>query len=244
MKPKRPGRSRIRLWQENRRLRQRVAELEKMLGLEDNKDKRADQHFSELNAAYLLYNKNRSYFSYLFSQLKRTTLWTRTDHIIKYSRFYLFLTRSFKTFMTVTLWLQTSAAFIILATAAVTVIPVFVVLSTAALITTWLYRRRFNRLLTEAIGDRAVTVFIVTNEKNFSEDTYFRELVARTAQKKEEVVFVVSPFFWSMRGLGGRGMYTCARQEGDNVWLLRNYYFFYFKRTILSRLADRTTYVY
>ncbi|NLK39222.1 MAG: hypothetical protein GX303_03090 [Clostridiales bacterium] len=244
MKPKKSDISHARLWQENRRLRRRVAELEKKLGInQENEDSRADEHFNELTAAYLLY-RNQNYFSYLFSQIKRTTLWTRTDRIIKYSRFYLFLSRTFKTFMTITLWLQTSAAFLIIATGAVTVIPIIAILSAIALITTWIYRRRSNRRLVREIGNREVTVFIVTNEKNFNEGTYFRKLVAHTSQDGERIVFVVSPYFWSLRGLGGRGIFACARRESDNVWLLRNYYYFFFKRTILSRLSDRTTYVY
>lgn len=247
MKPKNksePSRTKLRL--ENLKLRRRVAELEDKLGIELKKESegsKADERFNELTGTYLSY-KNRSYFSYIISQIKRTTLWNKTDRVVKYSRFYLFLSRTFKTFMAVTVWLQTSAAFLIVATAAVTLLPILFVLSTVALIFTLIYRNKYNRLLASEISERTITVFVATNDKIFKDGSYFKKMVSETAERDDRIVFVVTPYFWSLRGLGGRGVFACARQESENVWLLRNYYYFFFKRTALARYNSKTTYVY
>lgn len=231
---------------ENRRLRRRVTELEDKLGIDSETESeggKANAFFTEMTNACALY-KNRNYFSYLTTQLKRTALWSKTGRVVKYSKFYLFLSRSFKTFIAITTWLQTSAAFIIVATASITVLPILFVLSSVVLISTFIYRNKYNRLLSDEIGGRTVAVYIAVNQRCFEENSCFLHTVRETAKDQKKIVFVVTPYFWSLRGLGGRGAFACARKEGENIWLVRNYYFFFFRRTVLKKLYDRIIYIY
>ena len=104
-------------------------------------------------------------------------------------------------------------------------------MSALTLVLTLLLRNRNAvRLLREA---KEEVVFLIVDQKDDFDSMALAEEVAR---HPEESVLIVSPFLLSRRGVGEESrMFVCYRKESENVYILRNYFFFYFRRRLLKK---------
>ncbi len=201
-----------RLKKENHELKK---ELHKLKRHRDFKDKDND------NKSYAA----DSYFAFLFAKLKQKK---HFPIFKKYFKGSLWLTRIFKWGVLLYQYLQ-AGAFVILYTAAfILVIPIILAVSLVMLITALVLRDKNTKLLFDEIKNDVV--FIIFKSKgNFDKDKFFDI----AAMQGEKTVFLVSPFFFSKKGIGtNEKMYVCHRKESENVFILRSYFFFYFRRRL------------
>lgn len=206
-----------RLRKENRALKKKLYKLEKANFSDTEASKnRADCY------------KAQNYFSFLFSRLRAKDFY---DKAAKYFRNSLWITRIFRWGVLLYQYLQ-AGAFVLLYTAAfILIIPILLAVSALTLVLTLLLRNRNAvRLLREA---KEEVVFLIVDQKDDFDSMALAEEVAR---HPEESVLIVSPFFLSRRGVGEESrMFVCYRKESENVYILRNYFFFYFRRRLLKK---------
>lgn len=166
-----------------------------------------------------------NYFSYLLAKIKQKKFFPTFE---KYFRNSLWVTRIFRLGVLLYQYIQ-AGAFVILYTAAfILVIPIILAAAALTLIIALILRNKNAKLLFGEIKNDVVFL-IATDKDNFS-----RMTLRQMAEKHEGAsVLIVSPFFLNKSGIGeDERMYVCFRKEEDNVFILRNYFFFYFRRRL------------
>lgn len=108
---------------------------------------------------------------------------------------------------------------------------------------------RMNRRLAEALTDKQVRVLIPGRSVRLANSihgdaSFFVRQAREMAASPDEAVLVVSPYLLSSKGLGGKGAFFTARDEGGGVYLLRRHYYFILRRRVLEKIADGYTVVY
>ena len=62
---------------------------------------------------------------------------------------------------------------------------------------------------------------------------------------KNGAVFIVSPYLFSARGVGGKGAYSSLRYEGNGVYIIRRRTYFRLRRKLPQLFSLRgTTFIY
>lgn len=166
-----------------------------------------------------------NYFSYLLAKIRRKKFFPTFE---KYFRNSLWVTRIFRWGVLLYQYIQ-AGAFVLLYTAAfILIIPIILAAAALTLIIALILRDKNTKLLFSEIKDDIVFLIPTDKEK-------FNRVALRQFAKEHEdaTVLVVSPFFLNKTGIGeNERMYVCFRKEYDNVFILRNYFFFYFRRRL------------
>lgn len=203
-----------RLRKENRELKKKLYKLEKASQAE------ADAPKSNADCY-----KARNYFSFLFSRLRAKNFY---DKAAKYFRNSLWITRIFRWGLRLYQYLQAGAFVLVYTALFILIIPILLVVSAITLVLALLLRNRGAiRLLREARQD---TVFLIVDQK----EAFLPEVLADAAARyPDSTVLIVSPYFLGKRGIGeNEDMFVCYRKEAENIFILRNYFFFYFRRRL------------
>ena len=136
------------------------------------------------------------------------------------------------------------SAFTAMAVLSAVVIP-FLLMGTAILTAAAAFRsHRMNIRLKKALTGKRIRILIPPGKSAFSENAFFIRNAREMAQHGEVAVIAVSPYLLSTKGLGGRGAYSNARQEADNLFIVRRHYFFTLRRRVLDTLDGDITIVY
>jgi hypothetical protein len=176
-------------------------------------------------------NRNfKTYFAYVLSSIKRSSPWQIFSSISEYSRKYFLLARICRYAIYIWRIIDTSAAILLFVLVASVVLPLILLSAIIVLFVALVLRRRANRCLCRELG-QSVTLFYAGRGQLGSEG-FFSGVVKEAAQKGS--VIVVSPHFFSPRGMSSNGFYVCARSEGGGVWIVRRHYLYYLMRTLLS----------
>ncbi len=167
----------------------------------------------------------RNYFSYLFAKIKQKKFFPTFQ---KYFKNSLWITRIFRWGVLIYQYLQ-AGAFVLLYTAAfILIIPIILAAALLTLIVALILRDKNTKLLFEQIKNDVV--FVIPKDKESFDKV---KLCSIAAEQDCKSVLVVSPFFLDRCGVGNNEqMYVCFRKEYDNVFILRNYFFFYFRRRL------------
>ena len=202
-----------RLRKENRKLKKRVALLEKENRISPDSEPSASSYSAS------------NYFAYLFSRIREKSFYAAIQKYLKPS---LWVSRIFLWGLTAYKYVQ-AGAFVLLYTAAfILIIPVLLVITALTLITTLVLRNRNARKLLASLGDDVV--FIIPDGKDGFDGDFIRK---KCEEYPMATVLIVSPFFLGKTGIyNGQKMYVCYRKERENVFILRNYFFFYFRKKL------------
>lgn len=206
-----------RLRKENRELKKKLYKLEK-----------ASQTDFEPPKSNTDCYKAHNYFAFLLSRLRAKDFYAPVQKAARYFRNSLWITRIFRWGVLLYQYLQ-AGAFVLLYTAAfILIIPILLAFSLLTLVLALLLRNRNAvHLLHEARQD---VVFLVVDQK---ESFDAMALAEESARHPDSTVLIVSPFFFSKRGIGETEKpFVCYRKEAENIYILRNYFFFYFRRRL------------
>lgn len=206
-----------RLRKENRELKKKLYKLEK-----------ASQTDAELTQSNTDCYKAHNYFAFLLSRLRAKDFYAPVQKAAKYFRNSLWITRIFRWGVLLYQYLQ-AGAFVLLYTAAfILIIPILLAVSALTLVLTLLLRSRNAVLLLREL--RQDVVFLIVDQKEGFDGMALAEEAARYP---DSTVLIVSPFFLGKRGVGEtEKMFVCYRKEAENIYILRNYFFFYFRRRL------------
>ena len=217
--------------EELRRLRKENRELKKRL---HTLEKEAKDYLPAPEGNGSCYNAN-NYFAYLFARIKEKSFYASVRKYLKPS---LWVTRIFRWLLILYKYIQ-AGAFVILYTAAfILIIPILLVTTAITLITTLVLRKRNADSLLEKL--KKDVVFIIPDGK----DGFDREnIIKRCGEHSGKSVLIISPFFLEKTGIcdSKEKMYVCYRKECDDTFILRNYFFFYFRKRLQKTYRHNVT---
>ncbi len=104
--------------------------------------------------------------------------------------------------------------------------------------------KRQNRRLRQALDGKHIRVLIPARVTDPLRHIFFMENARAMATDENTAVLIVSPYSFSSRGINGRGAYLTARQEGENLYLVRRYYYFTLRRRVLDIIDPDMTVMY
>lgn len=179
---------------------------------------------------------SRYYSRYLIRLLKSTSYWSIYSRFLTYFRRYRFLSTAFRILTLIITWIETGAVFFFSISALVIILPVSLMLSMLTLMLALLRGRSANgKFASVTRGKKVYVLFGSRGQMKKDSSGFLRENAKALASDDGTICLVVSPFFFSEKGLGGKGAYVTGRCEGNNVYLLRKNYFFLLRRAVLSK---------
>ena len=231
--------------QENAQLKKRVKELEAELlrlrsdmGMGKGGDENTKRWWIEGRKEILMSSK--SYPSYLRSLVKSTSLWAFVKRGMSHIRRFRILSGILRAVTRIVIWAESGVAFIAWFSAMVVILPVFGLLSLISLFVALFRSRNANRYFEEALQGKKVYILFAAKKQlsaGGKKIRFFEGNVRDLASGENAVCFVVSPYSFRRKGLGGSDAYVTARHEGDNIYMVRKNYFFMLRRKIISRVA-------
>ena len=204
-----------RLKKENRELKKKLYKLEKAAGAKVPEPETDHSCFAANN-----------YFAFLLACLRKKDFYTSAQKVTKYLRSSLWVTRIFRLGVLLYQYLQ-AGAFVLLYTAIfILIIPILLAGALVTLILTLLLRSRNAAKLQKAL--RRDAVFLIPGSK----EGFDRAFLAKEAESyPDSTVLIVTPFFLKQQGIGeNSNWFVCFRKESEDVYILRTYFFFYFRR--------------
>lgn len=204
-----------RLKKENHELKKKLYKLETKVHESDGQKK---DNFKCFNA--------NNYFSFLLSKIKRKSFYSYFEKASKYFRNSLWLTSIFRVGLLIYQYLQAGAFFILYTAAFIIFIPITLAVALVTLIVTLVLRERNGRTLLKLLT-KDVTVIIPESKEAFSRVA----IEEKIAENEGKSILIVTPLFLGRKGLGdSKKMFVCYRNERDNIYILRRYFFFYFRK--------------
>ena len=186
------------------------------------------EEWDDLGCRYRLFSAN-SFPRYLWHSIRENELYQRTRRFWIHFRRYRLISRIITVTAALLTVMGTGAAILLLALLALLILPIILLMAGGTMLLGWFRRRQQNACLREEVTGRTVYLFFLgtLHEHSFSAYT-----AHQLAQIPQSAVFVISPYAWSAKGLGGEGFYINARQEAPHLFLLRRHYFFFFRQLL------------
>ena len=141
---------------------------------------------------------------------------------------------------------QTSALFVLLSATYLTLLPFLIVGIGTCVLVSLLHARAVNRRLRTALDGRHIRVLFPSDRLPFDEHSqpFFFASAMAMATEPNTTVIVVSPYLISPKGPVGRRMFVTARQESEQLYLVRNYYYFTLRRRVLDLVDPHMSILY
>ena len=179
-----------------------------------------------------------SYPKYIWYSFRESKFYQRTLYFWINFRRYRLISRIFTTLATILTIIGTGASVLIFAILCLLLLPLAALWAGGTMLLGFFRREHQNRKLTHEVSGRTVYLFFPDElDENFSSMT-----MRAFSHLPHSTVFVISPYSWSSKGLGGSGFYINARQEDEHLFLLRRHYFFFFRK-LLNFQKDKQTVV-
>ena len=170
-----------------------------------------------------------TYLGYLLSWLKASSLWRLTRKVARIFRRLRVVRWVTQLILLILTFLLASAVFL-------SVLPALLLLMLTATLTVTLRAGIRNRKLKNALRGKHIYVMLPQKSSSLHPDSFFVNCAKDLAHTPHTAVGVVSPYNLSSRGLGGRGVYFTARQESENLYIVRKSYYFILKRKVLTQI--------
>lgn len=229
------------LIKENKRLKSELARAEKKLRLL-NKDMPSDVS-SYVSGKAVRYSDSNHYIGFLFRSLKASNIYSRFKTLVKiFSRFRI-ISFLVKLFTAAVVFLETGAHVILVSTLTLITLPITTALGLITFIVAFLCSNKANKKLAHLSDKKNVYIFFPQSIKQFKEESFFSGWVSETANNKNNLVVIVSPAFWKATGYFKGRYYLHYRKETQNIIMIRKYYFFSFRRNVLSTSKTKNIYM-
>jgi len=180
--------------------------------------------------------EGRSYPRYLWVSFRETDFYQRIrDFWINFRRYRL-ISRCVTVAAALFTIMGTSAVMLLTAAICLLFIPAALLLAGGTTLLGLFRRKEQNAQLRAEVEGQTVYLFFPAS---FHVSSFAKGMLRELAGRPQSAVFVISPYSWSTRGLGGHGFYVNARKEGSHLFLLRRHYFFFFRRLLNSEESKR-----
>jgi len=182
-------------------------------------------------------NRHHSFFGHLHAIVKSAPFYAHWKNLLAYLRRIRTVALILRIGGVVLTVLETGALVLLSTALFVVILPVLGALMSGILLTALLESRRSNRVLSSRLRKKDVIVlFWDLRSEGFQLQN------ARDLAKRGKAVLLVSPYWISAKGLHHAHFYTTFREEGQNLYLIRRYYYFSLRKHVLTH--ENATYVY
>ncbi len=178
----------------------------------------------------------KSYPRYLWHSLRESRSYRRIMSVWAGFRRYRLISRIISIVAAILTLMGTGAAVLVLGVLCLLVLPLATLAAGGTMLLGLFGRKRQNRRLAPQLPRHTVYLFFPGELESHS---YTAATMKELAARERCTVFVVSPYAWSSKGVGGRGFYINARQEAPHLYLLRRHYFFFFRRLLREASYQR-----
>ena len=177
-----------------------------------------------------------NYFAFLLSKLKSKNFYSLFKRIAKYFRNSLWLTSIFRFGLLLYQYLQAGAFFLIYTAVFILFIPITLSVALIILIITLVLRSRNKKTLIKQL-QKEIAFIIPSNKEAFDRI----EIEKRISENEGKTILLITPFFLKKKGVGDNDdMFVCYRKERENVFILRRYFFFYFRKCLRKEQTFKT----
>ena len=232
-----------RLTDENKKLKLEVKLLKSKL-----EDKEIEQRFHKRSDATEVKFENqaqksklfarRTFFGYVYHTAKATSVFKIYKRIINTVRRYTFITTSLKVASFIFAFLETSAVFVIAASAFAISLPFTILFSYLAFLFSHMNAKKRTEQLKDRMRSKKIYVFFPPKTLALSESSYFCGLVKDIASKNDAFCIVVSPYTFKANGISREKdafvNVRDERSENNNIVIVRRNYYFSIKKNIFK----------
>lgn len=187
----------------------------------------------------------RSYTSYLLSLISKTSVFKLYKKIINIVKKYTLITVSLQIAAYILTVLQSSAIFVVAFSLFVISLPFTFIFGYSALVFSFFGRKKINKKVDKMLQDKKVAVFFATKSNSLRHDSFFAGMVREWRDKNNGVAVIVSPYFFSSKGISSsKRPYMVMREEEKDIILVRRHYYFSLKKRRFTRNDKNLTLIY
>lgn len=188
-------------------------------------------------------SERQSYFSFSVGLFKGSRLFRLWEKYVRFFRRFRFITTAIRLLPWILLLISTNTLLYAAVALAVFLIPVFVIAFFSLAASAPLRYREVNARMAERLLGKKIYV-IFPQRKEFAYGTFWLANVLDLAMRRDACVIVVSPYFLSAKGPGGKRFYFNLRVEKSNIYLVRRHYFFSLRQHVLLPLVKQLIFIY
>ena len=225
----------------NRLLRERLQK--RGIHVSDLSEDAPDSFLARANEAHLF--RHRGYGGYLAELIRRNSVYRVWEKYVGYFRRLGLVSATFRIITYILVLVQTGTVFFVAFVCFLIALPIFTAISLGTYLVANILVRRDNRRMSELCGCEHIYVFFPAKTQEFSRGNFWKRNVLLLAKRENSRVIIVSPYFFSGKGLSPKGhFYFNFRKETDRVYWIRKHYFFSLRRHVLSRAKSRVILIY
>ena len=147
-----------------------------------------------------LYSK-RSYSGYLIETIKNTSIFRVYRKMITYVRRYTFVSTTLKILAFILSILQSGTIFVLAASFFVVSLPFTFIVGYSVLVIAFLGSKKLKRRIKSVTADKNITFFFPAKGRAFDHDSFFSGMAKDIASNGDNIAIVVSPYFFSSKGI-------------------------------------------
>ena len=234
-----------RLKEENKRLQEKIVKLQGELdrlrsdtGTASAKDEISMLWYSRYQFSYLMASK--SYPIYSSRLIRNTSAWGFASKGLKYFRRFRLLSIILRWITKIVVLAESGFAHVASLSVFLVALP-FLILFAIFSLTAALFRRR-NALkeFKKRLNNKRCYILFASREqikRKNSQNGFFYSNAKNLASDGSSVI-IVSPFFFSKKGFEKTDFYVTAREENENIYLVRKIFFFILRRKIIEKVTS------
>ena len=128
---------------------------------------------------------------------------------------------------------------VIVSTLFIVLLPAAVTISLLTLLISSVGSARASRELSAELDGKRIFVFFPESPEELSEKSPMRKRINELSTSQENAIFIVSPRFFGRAGIEKGKYYLHYRRERGCAVMLRKYYYFSFRKNVLSNKRIR-----
>ncbi|MBO5305986.1 MAG: hypothetical protein J6B12_04410 [Clostridia bacterium] len=140
--------------------------------------------------------------------------------------------------------LQLGTAFVVIVIGILILLPILLLSAISIIFSALVLYRKQNTHMEKELENKRILVFFPIRDGELETDGLWKAHIRELATQKNTAILIVSPFFWSGKGLCGNRFYFLLRKENSNIYLLRKHYYFSLKRKIFENKRDFIALIY
>ena len=187
---------------------------------------------------------NRNYLSYLSFLLQKTQGYHLWHQYLDVFRKFRLLSLLFRIYSYLLVLLQLGTAFFVLVIGLMLLLPILIFGAAVVIFSALLLYRRKNKSMAHTLKDQNTVIFFPSRDGELIHGDFWRAHIEDLSSRQNTTVLIVSPHFWSGKGITGNQFYFLLRKEKENVYILRKHYFFSLRQEVLEKAPRSLAFVY
>ncbi len=188
------------------------------------------------------YSKN-TWIEFAISTARNSSVFSLIYRFTSFIRRITFISTVITILRVIFIALSTSAFFVFLIAGTIAMLPFAVICAIFASVHTIVSFRYYDKLFKKRLYGKTLYLFFPSKEDTIDQNLCLSHYTKALSHKKA-VVIIVSPYYFSSKGIGGKGIFMTCRREAENIYIIRRRYFFIFKRKILNKRNSDTFLIY